>query len=143
MAQSNEQNYQNHRKISNLFYVVLAPLALILLTGSLVHMIREGFTFPSILLFGFAVFAIILAAFLRPLLIMLQNRIIRNEERTRHYILTGKPLDANLTLGQIIALRFSSDSQFPALCKQAAENNMKPDAIKRAVTNWRADHLRV
>jgi len=29
------------------------------------------------------------------------------------------------------------------LARRAAEENMDPDAIKRAIRNWRADHYRV
>jgi hypothetical protein len=51
---------------------------------------------------------------------------------------------SELRIGQIVALRFASDEELPALAQQTLEGKFaKPDDIKRAVKNWRADHLRV
>lgn len=72
-----------------------------------------------------------------------QDRAIRAEENLRHYILAGKLLDARLAPKQIVALRFAPDEEFVALARRAADENMAPDAIKRAVRNWRADIYRV
>jgi hypothetical protein len=72
-----------------------------------------------------------------------QDRAIRAEENLRHYVLTGKLLDARLTVPQITGLRFASDEEFPALAQRAASEDLSRDAIKRAVRNWRADTYRV
>ena len=71
-----------------------------------------------------------------------QDRAIRAEENLRHFALTGKLIDHRLTVAQIIAVRFASDDQFPKLAAEAANNGMKPDDIKKAVTNWRPDFHR-
>lgn len=143
MSNSKQQSYQNHRRISPIYHYVLAPISIIFLVASIVYMIMEGFTFSSILLLGLSLIVVILTIIVRVSAITLQNRIIRNEENTRCFMLTGKPLDQRLTLQQIIALRFSKDDAFPSLCTKAVESGMEPDAIKRAVIEWRADHLRV
>jgi hypothetical protein len=57
--------------------------------------------------------------------------------------MTGKPLDPRLGVKQIVALRFASDEEFVALAKKAADEQMAPVDIKKAVKNWRADHYRV
>jgi len=72
-----------------------------------------------------------------------QDRAIRAEEALRYFILTGKPLDSRLEVRQIIALRFASDDEFPALATRAAEHTMTPDDIKKSVKYWRADTNRV
>jgi hypothetical protein len=143
MSNSKEQSYQSHRRISPSYHFVLAPISLILLVASIVYIIRERFTFSSILLLGLSLSVFILTILVRGLALILQNRIIRNEENTRHFMLTGKPLDQRLTLQQIIALRFAMDEAFPSLCTKAIETGMAPDAIKKAIIEWRADHLRV
>ena len=70
-------------------------------------------------------------------------RAIRAEENFRHFVLTGKPFDKELRMGQIIALRFASDEEFVALAKRAVDEKMSQKQIKEAVQNWRADHNRV
>jgi hypothetical protein len=49
---------------------------------------------------------------------------------------------ASLRPKQIVALRFASDGELPALVERAARENLTPDQIKRDVKRWRADNLR-
>jgi hypothetical protein len=75
----------------------------------------------------------------------LQDRIIRLEEQVRAQRLLGPAQLAQWqTLGvkQVAALRFASDAEFAALLDRTMTEHLKPDAIKRAVTEWRADHHR-
>jgi hypothetical protein len=51
-------------------------------------------------------------------------------------------LDAQLSLRQVIALRFASDDEFPALAQKAAEEGLHANAIKKEVKTWRPDHHR-
>ena len=57
--------------------------------------------------------------------------------------MAGSLLDQRLTMYQIVALRFASNEEFVALARRAAEENMKPSEIKKAIQNWKADHNRV
>jgi hypothetical protein len=72
-----------------------------------------------------------------------QSRVIRVEENFRHYVLTGKPLDTRLRLSQVIALRFAKDDEFVELAKKAVDEKLSNDAIKRLITDWKADYHRV
>jgi hypothetical protein len=83
------------------------------------------------------------AGYSRTFALKAQDRAIRAEENLRHYVLTGKLLDKRLGPGQIVALRFASDEEFPDLANRAAGQNMAPDEIKRAIRNWRPDLYRV
>ncbi|HQR02260.1 MAG TPA: DUF6526 family protein, partial [Ferruginibacter sp.] len=71
-----------------------------------------------------------------------QDRAIRAEENFRHFLATGKPLDARLRMGQIVALRFAGDDEFVALAQKAAEEKMSAREIKQAIKNWKADYNR-
>jgi purine nucleoside permease len=72
----------------------------------------------------------------------LQDRIIRLEMQTRLARL-GRAADCGrMTLRQIVALRFASDAELPALLDRAAAEHLTADQIKRAVTAWQADHMR-
>ena len=85
----------------------------------------------------------VLAIYARVFALKAQDRAIRAEENFRHHILTGKLLDPRLSVRQIVALRFASDAEFPALAARAAAENLPPKEIKLAVKDWRADEYRV
>lgn len=57
--------------------------------------------------------------------------------------MNGKPLDAQLDIRQIIGLRFASDEEYLELEKKAVAENMKEEAIKKAIKSWREDTYRV
>jgi hypothetical protein len=57
--------------------------------------------------------------------------------------LTGKPLDSQLNIAQIIALRFASDAEMPDLASRAVAENLSSNAIKQSIVNWRGDFYRV
>jgi hypothetical protein len=59
------------------------------------------------------------------------------------FILTGKPLPNELRVSQIIALRFASDAEFPALVERAVSEKLSNKQIKESITNWRTDYYRV
>jgi hypothetical protein len=76
-----------------------------------------------------------------------QDRIIRLEERIRFDRLVPADLRGRLgelTPDQLIALRFAPDDEVPELARRVLGGELQTRAdIKRAVKNWRADHLRV
>ncbi len=75
-----------------------------------------------------------------------QNRIIRLEMRLRYFQLYGKkfePLESKLSFRQIAALRFASDEELPSLLERAIEEKLSPGSIKKLITDWRPDHMRV
>ncbi len=73
----------------------------------------------------------------------LQDRIIRLEMQQRLTQL-GRAADfERVSLRQLIALRFAPDAELPALIDRTIAESLSPDQIKRAVADWRGDHLRV
>jgi hypothetical protein len=49
---------------------------------------------------------------------------------------------ARLSKPQVIALRFASDAELPALVEQADREHLSADQIKRAIRNWMPDFER-
>lgn len=143
MKTSPPQNYQNHKKITPLQQYILMPLALVILILAIVNIILSKGSLPAFLFLLTSIGILILGMLVRIYALKLQDRIIWNEVNFRHIQLTGEPLDAKLELGQVIALRFAEDDEFLALCQRAVGEGMAPDAIKRQITRWRADHWRV
>ena len=76
----------------------------------------------------------------------LQDRIVRLEMSVRYHQLTGSRLEdvgPGLTFGQISSLRFASDAELQQLVNHTITEKLSPADIKKAITNWKEDHLRV
>jgi hypothetical protein len=141
------QSYTNHRQIVPLFHQVLLGLLALTLIGAVVNLFLSigdhERLYSAALLVALTIGVILAALFCRIFALKAQDRAIRAEENLRHFALTGTLLDARLSIQQIIGLRFASDREFAALAQRAAEEKLSPDAIKRAVKEWRADLYRV
>ncbi len=75
-----------------------------------------------------------------------QNRIVRLEMRLRYYQLTQKRfelLETKLSFQQIAALRFASDEELLLLIDKTLQEQLAPKQIKKLITNWQPDHMRV
>lgn len=86
-----------------------------------------------------------LTAISRWYVIALQDRIIQLEMQVRaaRVLPAGQDeLLAQLSPKQVVALRFASDDELADLLARAVREQMTPDAIKRAVKQWRPDYLR-
>ncbi len=72
----------------------------------------------------------------------LQDRIIKLEMKIRLDRLLSPPeleAAARLTKPQMVALRFASDEELPALVRRADAEHLTQDQIKRAVKHWVPD----
>ena len=72
----------------------------------------------------------------------LQDRIIRLEMKVRGMTLltpAQQAVLARLSRPQVVALRFASDAELPALVEQADREKMTADQIKRAIKTWVPD----
>jgi hypothetical protein len=138
-----EQSYAKHAKYVPLFHGVLFGIIVLTLAASvfnLAHALEihnRRLTAALIVSLSFAM--VLLFFFCRIFPLKAQDRAIRAEENLRHFAMTGKLLDKRLSVKQIVGLRFASDEEFVALASRAADEGLSPDAIKRAVKNWKID----
>ncbi len=140
------QNYQNHRRINVFHHLILAPLLILHLIYTIVRFFQEpGLDRAESVLVALVLIGILVVARLYAL--KLQDRLIRLEEQVRYARVLPEDLAfqaENMPLNQILALRFASDAELPALVTGVLSGKtQKPDEIKRSVNNWRADELRV
>jgi hypothetical protein len=132
-----EQTYASHAHQPRLTAVagLFTLLAVVLLA---IFAYRQ----PSIVGFGLlslALGVLTLVLISRAYTTRLQDRIIRLEMHGRLARL-GRDRDfSRLATPQIVALRFASDAELPALCDRALAENLSADQIKRGITNWQPD----
>ena len=140
-----DQNFNNHAQMVPGFHYLTFGGIIALLGGSINYLLKssaENKYLAALLVLTSVVF-ILIAWFTRTFALKAQDRAIRAEENLRHYVLTEKLLPTSLTVGQIVALRFAPDAEFPALVEKAAANNLSGKEIKQSIQNWKADFYRV
>ena len=139
------QEYKNHTRLLPVWHLLTGTAIIAAIIGSIINLIKSsGDNLYSASLI--VLITLILASifwYSRKFALMAQDRVIRAEESLRHLTLTGKPLDHRLRMGQIIALRFASDEEFPELAHKAAEKGLRSKTIKKMIKVWRADNHRV
>jgi hypothetical protein len=142
------QNFKNHPRFNPPFHFVILPLLLLNLIFSIYATIHH---WPEhrILFLWWIVMSIVLfmmAGISRSQTLRAQDRIIRLEERLRLAALLPAEDRAHideLSIKQLIALRFASDAELPALVRKTLTQNLEPKAIKQSIVNWRGDYYRV
>jgi hypothetical protein len=137
---SEPQSYATHRHRATLWLVTallsIAAFALILLFA------LRAPSVISIALVLLALTAMCLVAIVRRYALRLQDRIIRLEMQVRLAALGRQSDLTRLAIAQIVALRFASDAELPALLDRALTESLTPDQIKRSVKEWQADLMR-
>ncbi len=134
------QSHKNHARFDPKFHFFLIPLCIICFAASIVHVVHQH-TPPNVLLVPVTFALLLLAGIARMYALQVQDRVIRLEENVRLHNLGVNP--SGLTMRQMIALRFASDDEAPALAARAVAENLTPKQIKASIVNWRADLDRV
>ena len=134
------QNYGNHSRIDPKYHYFLLPLCLVLFVMSILHL-RHSHQPADVLLVPVTFALFFLSSIARVYAMKVQDRVIRLEETLRLRTLGFDP--ARLTMRQMIALRFASDEEAPALAARAAAESLTSKQIKEAVVIWRPDLDRV
>ncbi len=145
MANATPQSLANHARLDPPFHYVLAPICLVSIVLSIILLVRQP-GMGSILGVLLSVGLFMLAAKARSYAPKAQDRVIRLEERMRLSMLlpeTARTRVTEFTEPQLIALRFASDAELPALAMRALNEGLTKKQIKTSIQNWRADYFRV
>ena len=139
------QNYKTHSRFVPGYHYLAFGLSFLLLIGSIVNLVKSSSDnlYSASLLVIVAVLIIIIGFYARVFALRAQDRAIKAEENFRHYVLSGKALDKDLKMRQIIGLRFASDNEFVDLAKKAVDENLSERKIKKSIKNWKPDTYRV
>jgi len=142
---SEVQNLKNHARFVPAFHFFVAPVFILNIVWSVVRVVRS-FSFGTIvsLLVAMALFLLALTA--RLFALTVQDRVIRLEMRLRMQQTLPPDLAQRIpeiTVSQLVALRFASDAELPDLARKVLQENLTDrKAIKVLVQNWQPDHLR-
>ena len=145
MSADRTQTYANHRRFFALYHYIALPIVAL----NVVYTAFLAFRAPNASTIWSFVFAIgvasgVLAA--RTMVLIVQNRVIRLEQRLRLVALLPDRLRGRiveLNLSQLIGLRFASDAELASLVERCLAGELKNgEDVKKAITSWQADFLR-
>jgi cell division protein FtsL len=141
-----EQNFSNHVKTVPGFHFFVMPVMALNFGWSIYRWKVAGFSLDAFISVLTAAALIMLMFYARLFALKVQDRVIRLEERMRLEKLLPddlKPRIGEFTSGQLVAMRFASDAELPALARKVLTDKIQSGkAIKQMVQNWRADYLR-
>ena len=141
-----EQNLANHTRVFPPFHFFVLPMLLVNLVSHIYRVVREGVSIAGI--GGILLALALVVGFLscRLFSLAVQDRVIRLEEQLRYMRLLPADLQTRvgeLSIGQIVSLRFASDAELPVLTRKVLDGKIQNrKAIKQMIQNWRPDHLR-
>jgi hypothetical protein len=145
MAEPDVQSYKNHGRVVpayhiGVFFIFVANFiwAAYRLTG--------GVTGDAVVAFVLSIGLMLLFFSVRSQILTVQDRVIRLEMRLRFRALLAADTAARasaLPIKQIVALRFASDAELPALINAVLSGQITDaKTIKQKVTDWQPDYLR-
>lgn len=139
------QSAQSHAAWTPIFHFIAAPITML----AFLHLTWGAVRNPTNMNIGWALYAFAIATGVfasRVMAVRVQDRLIRLEMRLRLKEILPATLFARfheLTVKQIVALRFAGDAEMPALVERTLKGEFASQkAIKLAIKDWQADYLR-
>ncbi len=145
MAQRQPQNFENHVRFLPAYHFVAFPLFFANFCYA-VYQAVVNLSAASVMGLVLGVGLVLLLFLSRTMVVTVQDRVIRLEERLRMRALLPADLQPRIdefSVKQLVALRFASDAELPALARKVVEEKIEDQkAIKKMVAAWRADYQR-
>ncbi len=145
MTRAASQNFGNHTRFLPAYHFVAFPLFLVNFCYALYVTVTNP-SAASVIGLALAVALVLLCLLARTMVVTVQDRVIRLEERLRMRSLLPADLQPHIdrfTVKQLVALRFASDGELPALVRAVVDGRVEDQkAIKKMVAAWRADYQR-
>ena len=139
------QTYKNHTRIVPVFHIGVLGIFLVNVLWS-AYRLTGGATGQALMDLLLAIGLLLLALSVRSMVLRVQDRLIRLEMRLRLREVLTADLQGKipaLTPRQLIALRFASDPELPALVQDVLGGTLATSKdIKMRIKDWQADYLR-
>jgi hypothetical protein len=139
------QSFQRHSRYVPGYHYALSGIFLINLIYRVMMLLRYpavATAVPALTAFGLA----LALWYMRVFPLRVQDRVIRLEEQLRMQRLLPADLQARIhefSPGQLVALRFASDAEIPALARRVLDEKLvRKHEIKALIQTWRPDELR-
>jgi hypothetical protein len=140
-----EQNFKNHMRFLPPYHFVVGPILLVNLVHAAWQLTRSR-DWATLLGALVALALVILYLFARHMVMVVQDRVIRLEERLRMERLLPADLKGRIesfSVDQLVSLRFASDAELPTLARTVLDKGITDRReIKQMITSWRADYQR-
>ena len=144
-SMATEQTFKNHARFLPPWHFVAGPILLVNFIYTC-RMLFESQDWPTVLRALVALALMLLFLFTRFMVLRVQDRVIRLEERLRLERLLPADLKGQIekfSVEQLVALRFASDAELPTLARTVLDKGITKRAdIKAMITTWRGDYLR-
>jgi len=139
------QSFDNHARLVPAYHMVAFPILALNLCWTIYRAV-VAFSMEAAVSVLLAVALIILFLFARVFALTVQDRVIRLEMKLRLQEVLPADLRgraAELSVKQLVALRFASDEELPDLCRKVLDGRLVDQkAIKKAIRDWQGDFLR-
>ena len=139
------QTFKNHGRLVPMYHIGVLGIFFVNFCW---HIYRATYDMSGESIMGFFMSIAFLLLFfsVRPMILRVQDRVIRLETRMRLQEVLPPDLRASipkLTLGQLIALRFASDAELPGLVREILAGQLSGRReIKMKIKDWQGDFLR-
>jgi hypothetical protein len=142
---SEPQTFENHVKTVPAFHYFVLPVFLLNVFWSIYRCVRY-FSAESVVALILAFAFLLGTAYARMFALAVQDRVIRLEMQLRLERLWPpelRPRISELTVGQLVALRFAGDAELPSLARTVLDQKLVDrKAIKKMIQKWEPDYLR-
>ena len=139
------QNYKNHTRIIPIFHIGVLGIFTVNCLWTAYRLIG-GATGQAVMDLLVAIGLLVLGISVRSMILRVQDRVIRLEMRLRLREVLTADLHGKipaLTTRQLIALRFASDAEMPALVREVLAGTLTTSKdIKLRIKDWQGDFSR-
>lgn len=143
MAQS--QSFSNHGRIVPMYHIGVFLIFIVNFFWA-IYRLFQGVTGQAVMDLLLAIALLLMFFSVRPMVLTVQDRLIRLEMRLRLRDVLPTDLHGKipaLTLDQLIALRFASDAELTDLVREVLAGRLATrKEIKKQVKDWQPDYLR-